>query len=156
MIPMNGNEEETDMKCKLSNKKNMIVMLVAGIALGVLGAVAAYLLPEEAHLATRIAGFVSGVGSSLALMAGVLMLRRWRLGEARARDAELAMNDERGIAVAYKAQSAAAIAAVFAMIIMTVTALVRGDNFFAFMGSMLLCAVAVVMLVAWHAYNQMM
>lgn len=144
------------MKCKLTEKKNMTVMLIVGLALIAAGALAGYLLPVEAHLATRIAGFMSGIGSSLAIIAGVVLLRRWRLGEKRAKDAELTMNDERGLAVAYKAQNVAAIAAVFALIAMTLTALVRSDDFYAFMGSMLLCAVALVKLAAWHIYNRKM
>ena len=144
------------MKCKLTEKKNMTVMLIVGLALIAAGALAGYLLPVEAHLATRIAGFMSGIGSSLAIIAGVVLLRRWRLGEKRAKDAELAMNDERGLAVAYKTQNVAAIAAVFALIAMTLTALVRSDDFYAFMGSMLLCAVALVKLAAWHVYNRKM
>jgi len=144
------------MKCKLTEKKTMTMLLIAGIALMIIGGAAAYLLPEEAHLATRIAGFVSGAGSSLALIAGVLMLRRWRLGEARARDAELAMNDERGIAVAYKAQSVAAIAGVAALIILSVSALVRGDQFYMLMGGFLMCGVALAKLIAWYIYNKTM
>ncbi|MBR2942255.1 MAG: hypothetical protein IKB82_02545 [Clostridia bacterium] len=144
------------MKCKFTEKKNMKIMLIAGLVLMALGAVIAYLLPEEMHLATRIAGFVSGVGSSLALLAGVILLRRWHLGEARARDAELAMNDERGIAVAYKAQSVAAIAGVAALIILSVSALVRGDQFYMLMGAFLMCGVALAKLLAWHIYNKTM
>ena len=144
------------MKCRLTEKKNMTVMLIVGLGMIALGGVAGFLLPEEAHLATRIAGFVSGLGSSLAIMAGVVLLRRARLGEARAKDSELAMNDERGLAVAYKAQNVAAIAAVFAMIAMMVAALIRGDEFYMLMGSMLLCAVALVKLAAWHIYNKRM
>ena len=68
----------------------------------------------------------------------------------RAKEFELVMTDERGMAVAYKAQSAAAIAAVLAMIAMMLTALARGDEFYAFMGSMLLCAVALIKLAAGH------
>jgi len=144
------------MKCKLTEKKNLTVVLAAGIVMILVGAVVAWLLPEEAHLATRLAGFVSGVGSSLTVIAGVLLLRRVRLGEARAREAELAMNDERGIAVAYKAQSVAAIAAVFALVAMTLAGLLRGENFYAFFGSALLCAVALVKLAAWMIYNKTM
>lgn len=144
------------MKCRLNNQKQMKALLAAGLVLMAAGAIAGYLLPEEAHLATRIAGFVSGLGSASAIMNGVLLLRRWRLGEARARDAELAMTDERGLAVAYKAQSVAAIAAVIAMIAMMLTALVRGDEFYAFMGSLLLCAVALIKLAAWYIYNRTM
>ena len=144
------------MKCQLTEKKNLKVMLGVGLVLVVLGAAAAYMLPEEAHLATRVAGFVAGLGSSLAIMGGALLLRRWRLGEARARDSELAMTDERGLAVAYRAQNVAAIAAVFAMIAMMIAALIRGDDFYAMMGSFLLCAVALIKLAAWHIFNKRM
>ena len=144
------------MKCQLTEKKNLKVMLGVGLVLVVLGGMAAYMLPEEAHLATRVAGFVAGLGSSLAIMGGALLLRRWRLGEARARDSELAMTDERGLAVAYRAQSVAAIAAVFAIIAMMIAALIRGDDFYAMMGSFLLCAVALIKLAAWHIFNKRM
>ena len=90
------------------------------------------------------------------LIGGVWLLRRWRLGEARAKDFELVMTDERGMAVAYKAQNAAAIAAVLAMVAMMLTAFARGDEFYAIMGSALLCMVALVKLAAWHIYNRKM
>lgn len=144
------------MKCKLTDKKSLKILLIAGLVLMAVGAIVGYLLPEEAHLATRIAGMASGMGSSFTLIGGVMLLRRWRLGEARARDAELAMTDERGMAVAYKAQSVAAIAAVFAMIAMMLVALVRGDEFYALMGSVLLIAVALIKLAAWYIYNRTM
>ena len=144
------------MKCKLTDKKSLKILLIAGLVLMAVGAIVGYLLPEEAHLATRIAGMASGMGSSFTLIGGVMLLRRWRLGEARARDAELAMTDERGMAVAYKAQSVAAIAAVFAMIDMMLGALVRGDEFYALMGSVLLIAVALIKLAAWYIYNRTM
>ena len=142
--------------CRLYSAKQLKGLLAAGLALAALGAAAGYLLPEEEHLATRIAGFVSGVGSSLAMIGAILLLRRRRLGEARAKDAELAMTDERGLAVAYRAQNVAAVAAVFAMIALMIAALVRGDDFYAMMGSFLLCAVALVKLAAWHFYNKTM
>ena len=144
------------MKCRLTDIKSMKALLIAGVALIVLGAAAGYLLPEEAHLATRLAGFMNGVGVTLAVLAAAMLLRRRRLGEARAKDNELTMSDERGIAVAYKAQSVAAIAAVLALIAVTVTALVRDDTLYMTMGSALLCAVALVKLVAWYAYNRKM
>ena len=140
----------------LLDKKSLKILLIAGLVLIAVGAIIGYLLPEEAHLATSIAGMASGVGSSFTLIGGVMLLRRWRLGEVRARDAELAMTDERGMAVAYKAQSVAAIAAVFAMIAMMLVALVRGDEFYALMGSVLLIAVALIKLAAWYIYNRTM
>ena len=141
---------------KLNNPKYLKGLLTIGLVLLAAGALAGYVLPKEAHLATSIAGMASGAGSSFALIGGVLLLRRWRLGEMRARDFELVMTDERGMAVAYKAQSAAAIAAVLAMIAMMLTALVRGDEFYALLGSALLLAVALVKLAAWHVYNRNM
>ena len=143
-------------KGKLSDPKQLKGLLIVGLVLVAAGALAGYLLPDDAHLATSIAGMASGVGSSFAVIGGVLLLRRRRLGEMRAKDFELVMTDERGMAVAYKAQSAAAIAAVLAMIAMMLTALARGDEFYAFMGSMLLCAVALIKLAAWHIYNRRM
>ena len=142
--------------CKLYNTKQLKGLLIAGLVLAALGAAAGYLLPEEEHLATSMAGMVSGVGSSLAVIGGILLLRRWRLGEARAKDAELAMTDERGMTVAYKAQSVAAIAAALALIGVSAVALVRGDDFYALVCSALLIAIALVKLAAWHIYNRKM
>ena len=147
---------KNNVKSRMNDPKHLKGLLLAGVALIAAGALAGYMLPMEAHLAMRIAGFVSGLGSSFAIMGGVLLLRRMRLGEARAKDSQLAMTDERGLAVAYKAQNAAAIAAVFAMIAMTLAALIRDDEFYMFMGSFLLCAVALVKLAAWHIFNRRM
>ena len=144
------------MKCKLTEKKTMTVMLITGLVMIAIGAIAGYLLPDEEHLATRIAGFVSGIGSSLAIMAGVVLLRRARLGEERAKDSELMMHDERGLAVAYKAQNVAAIAAVLGLIGVSLLALARGDELYALVCSWLLIAVALVKLIAWHIYNRSM
>ena len=144
------------MKCQLTEKKSLKVMLGVGLVLVALGAVAAYLLPDEAHLATRIAGFVNGLGAALAVMGGVLLLRRWRLGEARVRDAELEMNDERGVAVAYKAQSVMAFAAVIALAILTIAAMLRGDTFYMIMGAVMLLVVGFGKLIALYVFNKMM
>ena len=144
------------MRCKLTEKKRMKVMLIVGLILTALGSAAAFFMPDEAHLATRVAGFAAGLGFSLAVMSGAVLIRRRRRGDARAKDAELAMTDERGLAVAYRAQNVAAVAAVFAMIALMIAALVRGDDFYAMMGSFLLCAVALVKLAAWYFYNKTM
>lgn len=136
--------------------KRMKALLFAGLALMVLGGIAGYLLPEEEHLLTRIAGFVSGLGSALMLSGGVLLLRRWRLGEAHAKDSELQMTDERGLAVAYKAQNVAAITAVLALVGVSVLALVRGDDLYALVCSALLIAIALIKLIAWAIYNKTM
>ena len=142
--------------CKLYNAKQLKGLLVVGLVLAALGAAAGYLLPEEEHLATSIAGMLSGVGSSLMLIGGIFLLRRWKLGEARAKDAELAMTDERGMAVAYKAQSVAAVAAVLALVGISLVALVRGDELYALVCSGLLIAVALIKLAAWYIYNRIM
>ena len=142
------------MKCRLTEKKKLTVMLITGLVMIAIGAIAGYLLPDEEHLATRIAGFVSGIGSSLAIMAGVVLLRRARLGEERAKDSELTMHDERGMAVAYKAQNVAAIAAVLGLIGVSLLALARGDELYALVCSWLLIAVALGKLIAWHIYNR--
>ena len=144
------------MRCKLTEKKRMKVMLIVGLILTALGSAAAFFMPDEAHLATRVAGFAAGLGFSLAVMSGAVLIRRRRMGEERARESELAMTDERGLAVAYRAQNVAAVAAVFAMIALMIAALVRGDDFYAMMGSFLLCAVALVKLAAWYFYNKTM
>ena len=144
------------MKCQLTEKKSLKVMLGVGLVLVALGAVAAYLLPDEAHLATRIAGFVNGLGAALAAMGGVMLLRRHRLGEAGARDAELEMNDERGVAVAYKAQSVMAFAAVIALAILTIAAMLRGDTFYMIMGAVMLLVVGFGKLIALYVFNKMM
>lgn len=144
------------MKCWLNEKKSLKVMLMVGLALMALGGIERDMLPEEMHLVTRIADYVSGAGSSLALIAGVMFLRNYRLGEAGAKDAALEMNDERGLTVAYKAQNVAAIAAVIALIGVSVLALARGDEFYAVVCGVLLLAVALVKLIAWHVYNRSM
>lgn len=144
------------MKNKLMDNKNLKAMLIAGIVLVALGTVIAYMLPEEMHLATRVAGFVTGLGFSLAVMGGAVLIRRKRMGEERARDSELAMTDERGVAIAYKAQSVMAFAAVIALAIVTIAAMVRGDSFYMVLGAVLLIAVAVGKLVALRIFNKIM
>ena len=42
------------------------------------------------------------------------------------------------------------------MIAIMLAALVRGDEFYALMGSVLLIAVALIKLAAWHIYNRKM
>lgn len=142
--------------CRLYSAKQLKGLLIVGLVLAALGAAAGYFLPDEAHLATSIAGLASGVGSSLAMVGGIFLLRRWRLGEARAKDAELAMTDERGMAVAYKAQSVAAVTAVLALVGVSLLALVRGDELYALVCSGLLIAVALIKLAAWHIFNKRM
>jgi len=147
---------KSNTKSRMHSVKHMKGLLLVGLVLMAAGAVAEYMIPDGAHMASRIAGFVSGIGSAFMLTGGVLLLRRWRLGEKRAKEEELAMTDERGLAVAYKAQSVAAIAAVFALMGVSVLALARGDELYAVVCGALLLAVALVKLLAWYVYNRIM
>lgn len=144
------------MTCKANRKKSMLIMLAIGLALMAIGAIMGALLPDEAHWQTKAAGVVCGGGSSLAVMAGVILLRRHRMGEKRAADSELEMTDERGIAVAYRAQNAAGIAAVLGIVAIMLTALFRGDELYMTLGIVLCFVVAAVKLVAWVHYNRKM
>lgn len=144
------------MKCRLTEKKNMMVMLIIGIVLAVGGAIAAYLLPEEQHMLTRVAGMATGAGTSLAVMAAAVLIRRAVIGEERARDSELAMNDERGLTVAYKAQNAAAIAAVLGVVLLVIVAVLRGDGLYMQLGCAICIAIALIKLVAYSIYNRRM
>ena len=144
------------MKCKWANGKMMKTMLIVGLAMMVVGAVAAYFLPEEAHLLTKLAGMVSGMGMSFAVIGGAVLLRRKRLGEELAKDSELAMTDERGVMVAYKAQSVTAIAAMLGIVAILLTATVRGDKLYMTLGLILCFAVGAIKLIAMHVYNKIM
>lgn len=144
------------MKCRLTEKKNMMVMLIIGIVLAVGGAITAYLLPEEQHMLTRVAGMATGAGTSLAVMAAAVLIRRAVIGEERARDSELAMNDERGLTVAYKAQNAAAIAAVLGVVLLVIVAVLRGDGLYMQLGCAICIAIALIKLVAYSIYNRRM
>ena len=144
------------MKCKWANGKMMKTMLVVGLAMMIVGAVVAYFLPEEAHLMTKLAGMVSGMGMSFAVIGGAVLLRRKRLGEELAKDSELAMTDERGVMVAYKAQSVTAIAAVLGIVAILLTATVRGDTLYMTLGLILCFAVGAIKLIAMHIYNKIM
>lgn len=144
------------MKCKMAEKKNMKVMLIIGLAMIAIGAVMGFMLPEEAHWQTKAAGVLSGGGFAFTVMAAAVLIRRKRLGEARANDSELAMNDERGIAVAYKAQNVAAIVAILGIIVIMLTALFRGDLLYMSLGVGVCFAVAFAKLIAWYIYNRIM
>lgn len=144
------------MKCYLPEKKNMKVMLVIGLAMIVIGAVFGFLLPEEAHWQTKAAGVINGAGFALTAMAAAVLIRRKRMGEARANDSELAMTDERGMAVAYRAQSVMAIVAVLGIVAIMLVALFRGDELYMIMGVALCFILAFAKLIAWHIYNKKM
>ena len=94
-------------------------------------------------------------GSLSAIGLGSMLINRF-LGAKRAHQRKLHMEDERGLMVAYKAQSVAAIAAVLAIIAMLIAALVRGDTFYMQMGTAACCMVAAVKIIAWYMYDKRM
>ena len=144
------------MKCRAMQNSWLKAMLAAGIVLLAGGLIWAYGVGAGEGLPIRLAGFLCGLGGALAAMGGgCLLLNRIR-GEQRTRENALHMEDERGLTVAYKAQNAAAIAAVLAIVAMAVTALVRGDHLYMMMGSAACCLVALVKIIAWYAYDKTM
>ena len=144
------------MKCKAMQNVWLKGMLAAGAVLLAAGLIWAYGVGAEDGLPMRMAGFLSGLGGALAAIGGGCLLLNWIRGERRTRESTLHMADERGLTVAYKAQNAAAIAAVLAIVAMTVTALVRGDHLYMMMGTAACCLVALVKIIAWYAYDKMM
>ena len=144
------------MKCRAMQNSWLKAMLAAGIVLLAGGLIWAYGVGAGEGLPMRLAGFLCGLGGALAAIGGgCLLLNRIR-GERRTRENALHMEDERGLTVAYKAQNAAAIAAVLAIVAIAVTALVRGDHLYMMMGSAACCLVALVKIIAWYAYDKMM
>ena len=144
------------MKCKLTEKKNMTVLLILGLTMIAVGALGGYLLPEERHLLVRLAGFATGAGLAFTVMAAGVLIWRSLVGETRANESEMQMQDERGQAIAYRAQSALAIAAVGALIVIEVAALVRGDEFYMFLGAALCVLCAAVKFVSMWALGRRM
>lgn len=144
------------MKCRAMQNSWLKAMLAAGIVLLAGGLIWAYGVGAADGLPMRMAGFLSGLGGALAAIGGGCLLLNGLRGERRTKEQALRMEDERGLTVAYKAQNAAAIAAVLAIVAMTVTALVRGDHFYMMMGSAACCLVALVKIIAWYAYDKMM
>lgn len=144
------------MKCRAMQNSWLKAMLAVGIVLLAGGLIWAYGVGAGDGLPMRLAGFLCGLGGALAAIGGgCLLLNRIR-GERRTRENALHMEDERGLTVAYKAQNAAAIAAVLAIVAIAVTALVRGDHLYMMMGSAACCLVALVKIIAWYAYDKMM
>ena len=131
------------MKCVLE-RKHMPLMFIIGAAMTFCGALIAHFVGEDAHTLTRIAGFISGIGSSLAVMSAAVMIWARIVGEKRAKDSELAASDERGQLIAGKAQNVMALAAVFSLIVIACAAVIRGDTFYMFLtsGLCLVCAAA--------------
>ena len=110
------------MKCVLE-RKHMPLMLISGLVLVFGGVLMACLVSEDAHTLSRIAGFISGLGASLAVIAAAIMIWARIVGEKRAKDSDLAASDERGQMIAGKAQNVLAFAAIFSLI-----AIVLGDS----------------------------
>lgn len=144
------------MKCKAMQKVWLKGMLAVGAVLLAAGLIWAYGMGAADGLPMRMAGFLSGLGGALAAIGGGCLLLNWIRGERRTSEHALHMEDERGLMVAYKAQSVAAIAAVLAIVAMLIAALVRGDSFYMMMGSAACCLVALVKIIAWYAYDKMM
>ena len=144
------------MKCKLTEKRNMTVLLTVGLAMIAVGALAGYLLPDEQHVLVRLAGMATGMGLSFTVIAAGVLIWRNAVGEARANESEMQMQDERGQAIAYRAQSVLAIAAVISLITIVVIALVRGDGFYMLLGGALCVLCAVVKLVSMWALGRRM
>jgi len=131
-------------------------MLAVGIVLLAGGLIWAYGVGAADGLPMRMAGFLCGLGGALAAIGGGCLLLNGLRGERRTKEQALHMEDERGLTVAYKAQNAAAIAAVLAIVAIAVTALVRGDHLYMMMGSAACCLVALVKIIAWYAYDKTM
>ena len=116
------------MKCIMNQKKNLTIMLVAGLAMAAAGVIGAKLAGEDASALTmRLLGFLSGLGGSLAAIAGAWLIWKKVVGERRAQDKELELGDERGQAINTQAQALIGFAATFVVIAVDVVALVRGD-----------------------------
>ena len=144
------------MKCKLTEKRNMTVMLVVGLAMIAVGTLCGYVLPDEQHVLVRLAGMMTGMGLSLAVIAAGVLIWRNAVGEARANESEMQMQDERGQAITYRAQSVLAIAAVMSLIAIVVIALVRGDGFYMLLSGALCVMCAAVKLVSMWAMGKRM
>ena len=144
------------MKCRAMQNSWLKAMLAVGIVLLAGGLIWAYGVGAADGLPMRMAGFLCGLGGALAAIGGGCLLLNGLRGERRTKEQALHMEDERGLTVAYKAQNAAAIAAVLAIVAIAVTALVRGDSLYMMMGSAACCLVALVKIIAWYAYDKTM
>ena len=144
------------MKCRLNEKKNMRIMLVAGLAMIAVGALCGYALPDESHMLTRLAGMLTGMGFAFTVIAAAVLIWRNMVGETRARESEMKLQDERGQIIAGRAQSLLAIAAVLSLIVIDVTALLRGDELYMLLSSGLCLLCAVVKVIAMRVLEKRM
>ena len=116
------------MKCFINKTKNLKILLGIGLALVLVGAVGAWLAPENAsELTMRLLGFATGLGASLVTCAGAWLIWKKVVGERRAHDKELEMGDERGQAINMQAQALIGFAATIVVVGVDIVALVRGD-----------------------------
>lgn len=76
------------------------------------------------------------------------------IGEARAKDSELAATDERGQLIALKAQNILALCVTFSMCAMVVVATVRGDTLYMLLGGVLLLLSAAGKAAAAYLYGK--
>ena len=144
------------MKCRATRKAWLWGMLIVGAVLLAMGVCWVSVIGVEEGLSSRMAGFVSGLGGSLAAIGGGFLLLNWIRGEKRTRESALHMEDERGLMVAYKAQNVAAIFAVLAIVALLIVALVRGDSLYMMLGTAACSAVALVKAAAWYFYDKRM
>lgn len=147
-------KEDENMACKWGEKKNMTILLAVSLVLLIGGVTCGLLLPKEAHLSSRIAGFFSCMGGSFTAISLVVLVRRRLIGEARAKDSELAATDERGQLIALKAQNILALCVTFSMCAMVVVATVRGDTLYMLLGGVLLLLSAAGKAAAAYLYGK--
>ena len=84
----------------------------------------------------------------------VVLVRRRIIGEARAKDSELAATDERGQLIALKAQNVLALCVTFSLCAMVIVATVRGDKLYMLLGGALLLFSAAGKAVAEYLYGR--
>ena len=84
----------------------------------------------------------------------VVLVRRRIIGEARAKDSELAATDERGQLIALKAQNVLALCVTFSLCAMVIVATVRGDKLYMLLGGALLLFSAAGKAVAGYLYGR--
>lgn len=142
------------MKCRAMRSTWLWRMLMIGAALLLAGVISGFL--AQTSLSSRMAGFLCGLGGSLAAIGGGFLLLNRIRGEQKTRESKLHMEDERGLMVAYKAQNVAAICAVLAIVAILIVALVRGDQLYMTLGTAACITVALVKIAAWYIYDKHM
>ena len=141
------------MKCVLE-RKHMPLMLIIGLVLVFSGVMMAWLVSEDAHTLSRIAGFISGLGTSLTVIAAAIMIWARIVGEKRATVRDFAASDELGLLIASKAQNVLAFAAIFSLIAITIASVIRGDTFYMFLTSGLCVVCAAAKFIAAKIYDK--